>query len=258
MVSQHEWMGMTNQGLRFVPRAALLLLSAQFAYGQSGPALPQGGGATSAAVQGEVTDPSGAVVSGAAVMAVTASGSPQKTKTDRQGRYRIDGLTPGNYRLQVESSGFALFESTEFELSVGHIFHMDVKLVIEKNTETLNVSGSNLVDVSPSQNAGQLVLRGSDLDALLDDSEDLANELQMLAGPDVGPSGPQIYIDGFTDGIMPPKQSIREIHINQNPFSAEFDRVGFGRIEVSTKPGSDKYHGQASLNFGNRALTAFR
>jgi hypothetical protein len=60
------------------------------------------------------------------------------------------------------------------------------------------------VDVDPAQSASKLVLRGNDLDALSDDSEDLVNDLQMLAGPSAGPKGPQIFIDGFTDGIMPP------------------------------------------------------
>jgi hypothetical protein len=48
----------------------------------------------------------------------------------------------------------------------------------------------------------------------------------------------------FTAGQLPPKESIREIRINQNPFSAEFDKLGYGRIEVFTKPGTDKFHGQ--------------
>ena len=71
------------------------------------------------------------------------------------------------------------------------------------------------------------MLRGEDLDAFFDDPDDLANELQMLAGPPPGPEGPRIFIDGFTGGRMPPKQSIREIRVNQNPFSSEFDRVWF-------------------------------
>jgi hypothetical protein len=78
----------------------------------------------------------------------------------------------------------------------------------------------------------------------------------MLAGPSPGPDGGQIFIDGFSAGIMSPKASIREIRVNQNPFSSEYDRVGFGRIDITTKPGSEKYHGQASFDFANRALTA--
>ena len=63
-------------------------------------------------------------------------------------------------------------------------------------------------------------------------------------GPAAGPNGGQIYIDGFTGGQLPPKSSIREIRINQNPFSAEYDRLGYGRIEIFTKPGTDKIHGE--------------
>ena len=134
---------------------------------------------------------------------------------------------------------------------------MDVHLRIlqEKQNVTVSDTASQL-GIDPSQSLGQIVLRGADLDAFSDDAEDLANELQMLAGPSPGPDGGQIFIDGFSGGIMPPKASIREIRVNQNPFSAEYDRAGFGRIEILTKPGSDKYHGQASFDFGNRALTA--
>jgi hypothetical protein len=72
--------------------------------------------------------------------------------------------------------------------------------------------------------------------------------LQALAGPGAGPNGGQLYIDGFTGGQLPPKESIPEIRINQNPFSAEYDRVGFGRIEILTKPGADKLRGTLFLN----------
>ena len=69
-------------------------------------------------------------------------------------------------------------------------------------------------------------------------------------GPSAGPSGGQIYIDGFTGGQIPPKSSIREIRVNQNPFSAEFDKIGYGRIEILTKPGSDKFSGHIT-SLGN-------
>ncbi|MGH7783634.1 MAG: TonB-dependent receptor, partial [Candidatus Binatia bacterium] len=65
-----------------------------------------------------------------------------------------------------------------------------------------------------------------------------------------------IYIDGFTGGRLPPKDAIREIRINQNPFSAEYDRLGFGRIEILTKPGSDKWRGSAFGNFNDESLNS--
>ena len=78
--------------------------------------------------------------------------------------------------------------------------------------------------------------------------------LQALAGPAAGPNGGQIYIDGFSGGRLPPKESIREIRINSNPFAAEYDKLGFGRIEIFTKPGTDKFRGQAFFNFGDKVF----
>ena len=109
---------------------------------------------------------------------------------------------------------------------------------------------------SPDANASSLVLSGKDLDALSDDPDELQSELQALAGPSAGPNGGQIYIDGFTGGQLPPKSSIREIRINQNPFSAQYDRMGFGRIEILTKPGTDKLHGQASFSDNHSFMDA--
>src|SRR5207237_303116 len=69
-----------------------------------------------------------------------------------------------------------------------------------------------------------------------------------------GPNGGQIYIDGFTGGTLPPKSSIREIRINQNPFSAQYDQLGYGRVGVFTKPGTDKFHGHLGFNYNHKLL----
>ena len=112
------------------------------------------------------------------------------------------------------------------------------------------------LSTEPENNAGAVVLKGDDLDALPDDPDDLAAALQALAGPSAGPNGGQIFVDGFTGGRLPPRASIREIRINSNPFSAEYDRLGFGRIEILTRPGTDRYRGQVSFNFNDDALNS--
>ncbi|MGH9902544.1 MAG: TonB-dependent receptor, partial [Pyrinomonadaceae bacterium] len=89
-----------------------------------------------------------------------------------------------------------------------------------------------------------------------DDPDDLAAALQALAGPSAGPNGGQIYIDGFTGGRLPPKEAIREVRINQNPLNAENDRPGFGRIDILTRPGMDKFRGGANYTFGDEALNS--
>ena len=60
--------------------------------------------------------------------------------------------------------------------------------------------------------------------------------------------GASIFVDGFSGGQLPAKSSIREIRLNQNPFAPEYDKLGIGRIEIFTKPGSDAWHGQMNYN----------
>src|SRR5262249_53831282 len=60
-----------------------------------------------------------------------------------------------------------------------------------------------------------------------------------------------MFVDGFSGGQLPPKSAIREIRINQNPFAPEYDRLGLGRIEIFTKPGTDKFRGSIGYNFAN-------
>ena len=112
------------------------------------------------------------------------------------------------------------------------------------------------LDTSPDNNAGSIVIKGKDLDALSDDPDQLQDELNALAGPAAGPNGGEIYIDGFTGGQLPPKSSIREIRINQNPFSAEFDKLGYGRIEILTKPGTDHLHGMLMASGNDSAFNS--
>ena len=107
------------------------------------------------------------------------------------------------------------------------------------------------VSTDAANNASALVLQGDDLDALSDDPNDLQADLQALAGPSAGPNGGSIFIDGFSGGDLPAKESIREIRINQNPFSPEYDKLGYGRIEIFTKPGMDKYRGHRRLQPGH-------
>src|SRR5262249_16252279 len=121
----------------------------------------------------------------------------------------------------------------------------------QKEEVTVSASTDSAVSTEASNNATQLVLKQEDLDALPDDPDDLQADLQAPAGPAAGPGGNQIYIDGFTGGRLPPKESIREIRINSNPFSAEFDKLGYGRIQIFTKPGSDKFHGQGYYNISD-------
>jgi hypothetical protein len=207
---------------------------------------------TTGSLRGVLTDDSGAVIPLAQVT-LTGNGNARTTQTGPDGTYTFAGLPSGQYTIAVTFPGFAPY-SKAVTVSTGSTVQVPVQLSITTEKQEVTVqadSGGPTVSVEPDNNATALVIKDEDLQALPDDPDDLADALQALAGPGAGPNGGQIYIDGFSGGQLPPKESIREIRINQNPFSAEFDRLGFGRIEILTKPGSDKYRGAIGLNDSN-------
>jgi hypothetical protein len=182
----------------------------------------------------------------------------KSTTADASGSYTVTGLAPGGYIVQSTFSGFAPFASPAIQLAAGQSKRVDISMAIEAAEQSVTVTDdAPTVNIDASGNASAIVLKGKDLEALSDDPDELSNELTALAGPSAGPNGGQIYIDGFTGGTLPPKSAIREIRINQNPFSAEFDKIGYGRIEILTKPGTDQLHGrgfvQGNDNYFNTA-----
>jgi len=204
---------------------------------------------TASSVSGVVTDTSGASVPGAAVAVLKAGAIVKTAETSIDGIFKVPGIPAGTYTLRISHFGFNSVE-TKLPLTSGQAATFNTQLQLQSQAQSVTVQADSVgtVSVDPTQNAGALVLKQAEIDALPDDPDDLATDLQQLAGPSAGPNGGQIYIDGFTGGRLPPKESIREIRINQNPFSSEYDRLGYGRIEILTKPGSDKFHGQAFIN----------
>src|ERR1700728_1752761 len=205
-------------------------------------------------VHGVVTDESGAIVPGAKVTVSNAQGPVKSATAGDDGTYSVPGLDLGTYTVQATSPGLQQVQPTAVELRGGTqtaTVNLQLRVAAEKQEVTVQENAGPAVSVDPSQNAGALILRGTDLQALSDDPDDLQADLQALAGPSAGPSGGQIYIDGFTGGTLPSKDSIREIRINQNPFSPEYDKLGYGRIEILTKPGTDKLHGNVNVDFGD-------
>jgi Carboxypeptidase regulatory-like domain/TonB dependent receptor len=210
--------------------------------------------AAAPALQGVVTDPSGALVPGALVQ-LRGPGGEQRSTTDVSGRYSFASLRPGKYLVRVIAKGFTLVQNPNVEIASP--LTLDFQLTIETEAQVVNVEEeANKVSADPASNGGAIVIREKELAALSDDPDELSQQLQAMAGPGAGPNGGQIYIDGFSGGSLPSKASIREVRINSNPFSPEYDRPGFGRIEIFTKPGTDKIHGQAFMQYNKEALNS--
>lgn len=208
-------------------------------------------------LRGRVTDPSGAVIPQATITATPHGGKPVTASSNHEGIYDLKGLAPGSYYVTIIAKGFAPDQEADVKVTAGQTEELDVGMQIAVEQQNIQVQEeAPTVSVSPENSAGTIVLKGKDLDALSDDPDELQSELEALAGPSAGPNGGQIYVDGFTAGQLPPKSAIREIRINQNPFSAEYDKLGYGRIEIFTKPGTDKFHGQLMVNGNSSAFNS--
>src|SRR5580700_3729458 len=238
--------------------AITVVLAFVFASFAAVPFFPAAAQTSTATLRGQITDPSGSAVGTATVLLTTPKGDAITANTNRDGIYEFKGLAPGKCGVKVIATGFTTFERDGVEIVPGQTQRLDVKLTIETQEEKVVVTdqAAAALNVDPASNAGAIVIQGKDLEALSDDPDELQSDLQALAGPSAGPNGGQIYIDGFTAGQLPPKASIREIRINQNPFSSEYDKLGYGRIEILTKPGTDQFHGQLYMSGTTAALNS--
>ncbi len=236
-----------TSSLKFAVVGLIILLIAGLALAQTG----------TGTLRGRVSDPSDAVIPQATVTVKTAAGQTLTATTKGDGTYEVKNVPVGKVSLEIVAKGFSPAAMADIEVAAGQVKTVDVPLAIEVAKEVVQVEDeATRVDVDPAQNASAIVLKGKDLDALSDDPDELQEDLLALAGPSAGPNGGQIYIDGFSNGQLPPKSAIREIRINQNPFSAEFDHIGFGRIEVFTKPGQDKFRGSFMTNLNNSVFNS--
>jgi hypothetical protein len=205
-------------------------------------------------LRGTITDPSGAAVPGAVVQ-LRGPGGERHASTGASGQYLFPSLKPGKYQVRIAAKDFSLVQKKDF--AIGRPMILDVQLAIHADAQVIHVEdGLGRIRAEPDNNGSAVILGQRQIGQLSDDPDELALQLQALAGPAPGPDGAQFYIDGFVGGNLPPKSSIREIRINANPFSPEYDRPGFARVEIFTKPGSDTFHGQAFTQFDDAVLNA--
>src|SRR6266542_2354024 len=209
--------------------------------------------AQSVSLRGQVTDQNGAVIPKAKVTLDGPPGLVKTVATDDRGGYSFTELPPGDYSVTASAPNLALMEPAKITLKSGvQTLNLQLSVVIAEQNVNVQENTAPAVTTDSSNNASAVVLRGDDLKSLGDSAEDLQADLLALAGPSAGPGGGAIFIDGFSGGQLPSKESIREIRINQNPFTPEYDKLGFGRIEIFTKPGTDKFKGSIYFNFANQ------
>ncbi len=236
--------------------ALLMFLPFRSAVGQDRPAAPAvsaGLNAEYGHLSGKVEDPTDAVIPGAVVTIQSVkNGTERKTETDPLGRFQFQDLAVGQYTISITRDGFAEFHG-KFSVTPGKLAaSVDARMKIATAEQQVDVDmrGDTL---DPNNNPDGLTLNQQQVDTLPDDPDMLSQEIQGLSGS----ASPQIFVDGFSGGTIPPKNMIREIRINQNSYSAKNDTDPIeGFVEIFTKPGTDKVHGFVLASGNHSALNA--
>ena len=208
-------------------------------------------------LKGTVTDQLGSLIVGAKVTVRNARGVITSATTNSSGVFEFKRLESGTYQLKIISPGFSVFEAEAVEIHSRELKTLDAQLEVALEEEQVTVDDRNM-STDSDNNANAVVLRGRDLETLPNDPQALAAALQAMAGPVDPESGgnAQIKVDGFSNGQLPPKEAIREVRINNNPYSAENEFPGWNGIEIFTRPGADKWHGSFSFDFNDESLNS--
>jgi hypothetical protein len=206
-----------------------------------------------ASVSGTVFDPSGARIPRAAVR-IQSIHLSRDLATDGEGHFSVQ-LPVGDYQLSITAKGFAAYSGPLSLTSAATAVHLELPMAIEVRPEEIAVPVDDAADTSGAANASALVFQGAQLDAFSNDDATFQKEIAALAGAIPGKS-PIFIVDGFTGGRVPPKSSIVSVRINRNPYSALYDTFGTNRIEIATRAGTEKFHGQVNLNATDSPLNS--
>src|SRR6266436_957118 len=253
-------------------------------------ALPAFSQAITAKVSGTVSDPSGAVVPNASVTIRNQQTSQARSaKTDSSGGYEFSFLPIGVYSLSVEAAGFQKAEVAPFPLSVDQEARVDVKMTIGQAAETVQVTAgailmqtenSTVGTVINSQQVAELPLNGRSFVqlALLTPGVNpgtpgsiTVRRLRGAVGQSVGMSANgardtqnRFYYDGieamdldsYSFSFSPSIDAIDQFKVQSSTYSAEVGGAPGGQVNLTTRSGTNLFHGTAWEFNRNDAFTA--
>jgi hypothetical protein len=179
-------------------------------------------------------------------------------KTNEIGRFRFEGIITGNYEIRVTSPGFEeAIVDVKVEASSTNFLTITLFVVTIRQAVTISTDRPQL-NTDPADNKNAISAPGDFLETIPVLDQDYIATLSRFIDPaSVGTSGVSLIVNGVEENSLKVSPSaIKEIRINQDPYSAEFPRPGQGRIEVVTKPGGSTYHGAFNLVFRDAHLNA--
>lgn len=226
---------------------------------------------TRSAMTGTVTDQTGAAVVGARVVVTNqATNQARETTTNDSGSYRVAALDPGIYRVVVEKEGFKRSEYTDIRVVSANDTGFNITLEVGEQADTVTISADSIVALnrnSPTVGATFEARRVVELPLSAGRNINNLAVLSPNAFRAPGSSGISVNgqrarnnnftIDGSdnndvsvtipTIGLAP--EAVQEFQIQTNPYNAEFGRNSGGQINVTTKSGTNEFHGQAFIYY---------
>jgi Carboxypeptidase regulatory-like domain/TonB-dependent Receptor Plug Domain len=242
----------------------------------------------SSAINGAVTDPSGAAIQNANVtLANIAQGTRINVLTNADGEYSIPGLEAGTYNLEITAVGFEKFEATGIVVRVSRKERVDAQLTIGATASEVKVSGSDMGVVqteSPEisftitgKQITQLVLNGRNFSQLVTLSPGVVNQTGQDEG-ETGVAGSVEYsmnggrpqynnweLDGAsimdngsntTLNVYPSVDAIAETEVLTSNYGAQYGRNASGTVQAQTKSGTDRLHGDVYEFLRNNVFNA--
>ncbi len=236
---------------------------------------------STATLTGIITDPTRANLVGAMVtLNNEATGVAGKSNANNQGEYTFPLLQPGRYRLTVTAQGFKPYARSGIVLESARVSRIDVGMELGAVSEAVEVTASTPLLESESSTVGQFIEHKTVVDMPLTGRR--VGELLALEGNSIYISGdvirPRVAVAGgrsdqqqwLIDGVNasnvalevtqalfnPPVESVQEIRIQQNSYSAEYGNTSSGVVAMTTRSGTNKFHGTAYEFFRNDKLDA--
>jgi hypothetical protein len=193
-----------------------------------------------------VEDPSGATIPGAQLIVLAGSDVVADVTADAKGLALIKLGTARQFKVIVTVEGFATTEQEVTLPARGGPEQITIAMPLARVETDVTVSATTEETGALTQTLSQ-----AEIDQLPDDEEELLRMLEEIAGP-----GATIQVDGFRGGRLPPRDQIARIVVRRDAFSAEFHQVGQGRVDIATRPGIDRWRGNAGLTVRPSALSA--
>lgn len=272
-------------------RTVLLLLVVVALVAFNAPLL-MGQSSTTGGLTGTVTDPSGAVISAATVTITNlGTGQSRTSTTDANGSYKFNQLQPGNYSVTFSASGFKGLQVPSITVSITETAVVNRRLqvgaqsqqiTVESTTQSIQTTNATVGSLVGSKTVTTLPLSSRNYTNIIDLSPGVVVNVASAAA--VGNGTQDINVNGngsdqnnyMMDGAsitnygsgggaqsgnfpgiaIPNPDSIQEFKIQTSQYDAEYGRNPGASVNVTTKDGTNKFHGDVWEFFRNSALDA--